>query len=162
MVTSLGFEGSTVTLLETGGIVSVWSEPSSEGRADGLDAGRSATGSTSTIVTEAMPTGFRLRVPAKITSSMRAPRRLRADCSPRTQVIASLRFDFPHPFGPTTAAMPEPWNFSSVRSQNDLKPCNSTRFSFSKAVPRLLGGVQLYYPRKKRKVKRPAHPKLRR
>ncbi len=57
-------------------------------------------GSISTMVTDAMPTAFRFRVPAKITSSMRAPRKLRADCSPSTQVIASLRFDLPQPFGP--------------------------------------------------------------
>ena len=36
------------------------------------------SGSTSVIVTYAMPSGLRSRVPAKITSSMRAPRRLLA------------------------------------------------------------------------------------
>src|SRR5581483_5503823 len=64
---------------------------------------------------------------------MRVPRRLLADCSPSTQLMASLMFDLPHPLGPTMAAMPCPLKRSSVRSQNDLKPCNSTRFSFSKA-----------------------------
>src|SRR5579862_9668403 len=83
-----------------------------------------------------MPTGLRDFVPAKITSSMRAPRRLRADCSPNTQLMASLRLDLPHPFGPTTAAMPPPLKRSSVRSQNDLKPWSSTFLSFSKRVPR--------------------------
>src|SRR3984885_4791569 len=63
---------------------------------------------------------------------MRAPRRLRADCSPSTQLSASLRFDLPHPLGPTTAAMPPPLNRNSVRSQNDLKPWSSTFLSFSK------------------------------
>ena len=58
------------------------------------------------MVTDAMPTGLRSRVPAKITSSMRLPRRLLADCSPSTQEIASLRLDLPQPFGPTMAAMP--------------------------------------------------------
>src|SRR3569623_291702 len=90
-----------------------------------------ASGLTRTIVTEAMPSGLRALVPAKITSSIRAPRRDLADCSPRTQLIASLRFDLPHPFGPTTAAMPPPLNFSSVRSQKDLNPWISTFFSFS-------------------------------
>src|SRR6266404_6090572 len=71
---------------------------------------------------------------------MRAPRKLFADCSPSTQLIASLRFDLPHPFGPTTAAMPPPLNRSSVRSQKDLNPWISTRFNFSKPLPRLLGG----------------------
>src|SRR5271156_5798727 len=40
------------------------------------------------------------------------------------------------------AAMPSPLNRSSVRSQNDLNPCSSTRFSLSKASPRQRhGGV---------------------
>src|SRR5271165_3497719 len=91
------------------------------------------------MVTDAIPNGLRDLVPAKITSSMRAPRRLRADCSPRTQLMASLKFDLPHPLGPTTAAMPPPLNRSSVRSQNDLKPCSSTFFSFSTALPHTLG-----------------------
>src|SRR6478735_4325234 len=84
------------------------------------------------MVTEAIPTGLRDFVPAKITSSMRAPRRLFADCSPRTQLMASLRLDLPHPLGPTTAAIPPPLNRSSVRSQKDLNPCSSTFLSFSK------------------------------
>src|SRR5579859_3953006 len=69
-----------------------------------------------------MPVGLRPRVPAKITSSMRTPRKLLADCSPKTQEMASAILDFPHPLGPTTAAIPSPGNFSSVRSQKDLKP----------------------------------------
>src|ERR1051326_3949642 len=69
-----------------------------------------------------MPVGLRSRVPAKITSSMRTPRRLLADCSPSTQEIESEILDFPHPLGPTTAAMPSPGNLSSVRSQKDLNP----------------------------------------
>ena len=75
-----------------------------------------AAGSTMVSVTCAIPSGLRSRVPAKITSSMRAPRRLLALCSPSTQLMASLRLDFPQPFGPTIAAMPEPWNRISVRS----------------------------------------------
>ena len=84
------------------------------------------------MVTDAKPSGLRSRVPAKMTSSIRAPRRLLADCSPSTQLMASLRLDFPQPLGPTTAAIPEPANFISVLSKNDLKPCISTRLSFSK------------------------------
>src|ERR1700733_1006801 len=97
-------------------------------------------GSTSVIVTAANPTGLRSRLPAKITSSMRAPRRVFADCSPSTQLIASLRLDLPHPFGPTMAAIPPPLKRNSVRSQKDLKPCTSTRFSFSKTVHLVLPG----------------------
>ena len=40
-------------------------------------------------------------------------------------------FDVPQPFGPIIPAMPSPWNFSSVRSQNDLKPRICSFFSFS-------------------------------
>ena len=72
--------------------------------------------------TSAKPTGPRLAVPPKITSSIFAPRRDREDCSPRTHRMASEIFDFPEPFGPTIAVMP-PRNLISVRSGNDLKPC---------------------------------------
>src|SRR5271167_4726189 len=57
-----------------------------------------------------MPVGLRSRVPAKMTSRM---------------------FDLPQPFGPTIAAMPSPWNFNSVRSQNDLNPRICSFFSLS-------------------------------
>src|SRR5664279_480689 len=78
-----------------------------------------------------MPVGLRSRVPAKITSCMLTPRRDRADCSPSTQEMASEMFDLPQPFGPTIAAMPSPWNFNSVRSQNDLKPKICSFFNLS-------------------------------
>src|ERR1022692_1327601 len=78
-----------------------------------------------------MPVGLRSRVPAKITSSMREPRRVLADCSPSTQEIASAIFDLPQPLGPMMAAMPSPWNLRSVRSQKDLKPRICSRFSLS-------------------------------
>src|SRR6266851_4592904 len=99
------------------------------------------------MVTAAMPSGFLSLVPAKMTSSMRAPRRLLADCSPSTQLIASLRFDFPHPFGPTTAAMPPPLKRNSVLSQKDLKPWISTRFSFSKPLTSSARGTVNYTKR---------------
>ena len=82
-----------------------------------------------------MPVGLRSRVPAKITSSMREPRSVLADCSPSTQEIASAMFDFPQPLGPMMAAMPSPWNFSSVRSQNDLNPRICSFLSLSKVTP---------------------------
>ena len=109
------------------------SEPSAGAWAAARSGACCAIGSTKTMVTDAIPTGFRALVPAKITSSMRAPRRLRADCSPSTQLMASLRLDLPQPFGPTTAAIPPPLNFNSVLSQNDLKPWSSTFFNFSTA-----------------------------
>ncbi len=79
-----------------------------------------------------MPVGLRSRVPAKMTSSILMPRRDLADCSPRTQVMASEMLDLPQPFGPTMAAMPSPESWTSVRSQKDLKPSIWTFFSLSK------------------------------
>src|SRR5689334_22064204 len=90
-----------------------------------------------------MPVGLRSRVPAKITSSMRTPRRLLADCSPKTQEMASEMLDFPHPLGPTTAAIPSPGNFSSVRSQKDLNPRICSFFNLSNS---LLLKQQAYEP----------------
>src|ERR1035441_10851541 len=95
------------------------------------------------MVTAAMPSALRSWVPAKMTSSMRVPRRLFADCSPRTQLMASLMLDLPQPFGPTMAAMPAPLNRSSLRSQKDLNPCSSMRLSFSKALPSAWGVVTI-------------------
>src|SRR5580700_3573867 len=89
------------------------------------------SGSISVSDTSAMPVGLRSRVPAKITSSMRDPRSVLADCSPSTQEMASAIFDLPHPLGPMMAAMPSPWNLRSVRSQNDLNPRICSRFSLS-------------------------------
>src|SRR5260370_42286655 len=83
-------------------------------------------------VTSAMPVGLRVLVPLKITSAMRSPRIDLADCSPSTQLMASLTLDFPHPFGPTIAAIPPPVKFMGVRSQNDLNPTISTFLSLSK------------------------------
>src|SRR5580698_2369488 len=82
--------------------------------------------------TSAMPVGLRSRVPAKMTSSILRPRRLLADCSPSTQLMASEMLDFPQPLGPTTTAMPDPASWTSVRSQNDLKPRSWTFLSLSK------------------------------
>ena len=59
-------------------------------------------------VTSAMPIALRSRVPAKIRSCICEPRRLLALCSPSTQVTPSRMFDLPHPFGPTTTAIPVP------------------------------------------------------
>src|SRR5215813_13655314 len=78
-----------------------------------------------------MPLGLRSRVPEKITSSIRDPRSVLADCSPRTQEMASAILDFPQPLGPMMAAIPSPRNFSSVRSLKDLKPRIWSLFSLS-------------------------------
>src|SRR5258708_7136643 len=90
-----------------------------------------SSGSISVSDTSAMPVGLRSRVPAKITSSMREPRRVLADCSRSTHEMASAIFDLPQPLGPMMAATPSPWNLSSVRSQNDLNPRIWSFFSLS-------------------------------
>ena len=90
-----------------------------------------SSGSCSVKVTLAMPAGLRWRVPAKMTSCMRPPRRDLADCSPSTQFTASQILDLPQPLGPTTAASPFPANFKCSRVQNDLKPTRSICLSLS-------------------------------
>ncbi len=62
--------------------------------------GRRPSSLLKVTVTSAMPTGLRLVVPLKMTSSMRSPRSVLADCSPRTQRTASTTFDLPQPLGP--------------------------------------------------------------
>src|SRR5258708_258777 len=89
------------------------------------------SGSISVRDTSAIPKALRSRVPAKMTSSILPPRRDLADCSPKTQAIASEIFDLPQPLGPTIAARPSPWNLSSVRSQKDLNPRICNFFSLS-------------------------------
>ena len=58
------------------------------------------------------------------------PRNDFADCSPKTQRIASATFDLPQPFGPTIHVTPSP-NLISALSANDLKPNNSTFSKFN-------------------------------
>ena len=52
--------------------------------------------------------GLAIARAGEMTSSMREPRRVLADCSPRTHEIASAMFDLPQPFGPMMAATPSP------------------------------------------------------
>ena len=76
----------------------------------------------------ALLSGLRETDPAKITSVISRPRRLRTDCSPRTHLMASTTFDFPEPFGPTTTVMPS-GNSKRVRSAKLLKPNSSSALS---------------------------------
>src|SRR5207237_8477330 len=71
--------------------------------------------------TSAMPSGLRPSVPLKMTSDISPPRKALADCSPKTQRMASETFDLPHPLGPTIAVTPG-WKFKGVLSANDLNP----------------------------------------
>src|SRR5574341_428975 len=72
-------------------------------------------------VTSDRPSGGRLAVPAKITSSMRALRRDLVPCSPSTQAIASTTLDLPDPLGPTITVIPGSKS-RTVLSANDLNP----------------------------------------
>ena len=67
--------------------------------------------------------GLRVPEPLKMTSAIESPRRCLAEISPMTQRTASMMFDLPQPFGPTT-----PTRFvgkpTEVGSTNDLKPAS--------------------------------------
>src|SRR6266571_5549059 len=56
-----------------------------------------------------------------MTSAMCPPRNALGPCSPRTQEMASTRFDLPEPLGPTITLMPGV-NSREVLSAKDLKP----------------------------------------
>ena len=76
-------------------------------RATSLYSNPSASSqSVNVSVTSAIPTGFLLSVPLKITSAISPPRRALAEVSPKTQRIASTTLDLPQPFGPTTPVTP--------------------------------------------------------
>src|SRR5690606_32506396 len=71
--------------------------------------------------TVACETGLRAVEPAKITSVSESPRKRLAELSPITQRTASMMFDLPQPFGPTTPVMLV-GRCSVVGSTKDLKP----------------------------------------
>src|SRR5687768_15177847 len=82
-------------------------------------------------VASAKPERERFSEPEKITSSAFLPRSSLRLCSPSTQRMASATFDFPEPFGPTTAVMPlvvaeGVRKSNSAFSANDLKPTSSS------------------------------------
>src|SRR5690606_17522285 len=76
---------------------------------------------SNTSSTDARAAGLRLTEPLKITSCIDSPRSSEARDSPRTQRTASMMFDLPQPFGPTT---PTSWpgSMKLVGSANDSKP----------------------------------------
>ena len=82
--------------------------------------------------TSARPSAGRSGVPAKMTSSIFPPRRVRGPCAPRTQATASTRFDLPEPLGPTTTVTPGSKS-SAVFSANDLKPLSVSVFRNKRA-----------------------------
>lgn len=88
---------------------------------------------------DARPAGLRLVEPLKITSCIDSPRSSEAFDSPSTQRTASMMFDLPQPFGPTTpTSCPGTWKL--VGSTKDLKPeslmeVNRTSFPAKKEKP---------------------------
>src|SRR3989338_3101567 len=83
--------------------------------------------------TSAMPSLDFLSDPAKITSSLFLLRTAFMLCSPKTQRMASEKFDFPLPFGPTTEMIPGS-NSKTVFLAKDLKPCISIFFRYIKSA----------------------------
>src|SRR5215216_6020834 len=71
--------------------------------------------------TVACDTGLRAAEPEKITSVSESPRKRLAELSPITQRTASMMFDLPQPFGPTTPVMLV-GRCKVVGSTKDLKP----------------------------------------
>ena len=80
-----------------------------------------------TRVTSARPSGARLWVPAKMTSSIFWERTTLGPWAPSTQAMASTTLDLPDPFGPTTTVTPGSKS-SVVGSANDLKPLMERAF----------------------------------
>src|SRR3990167_1469997 len=76
-----------------------------------------------TSSTAACPTGLRALEPLKMTSDIDSPRRCFGELSPITQDTASIIFDLPQPFGPTTA-IKLLGKAMVVGSTKDLKPDN--------------------------------------
>src|SRR5690242_17104038 len=77
------------------------------------------------IATSAKARAGRVDVPAKITSSIPAPRSDRAEVSPIAQRSASSRLDLPQPLGPTTPVRPG----STRRSTGSTKLLNPESLS---------------------------------
>ena len=87
-----------------------------------------------TRVTSAIPFGFLVAVPAKITSCILLPRSCLELCSPSTHLRASLMLLLPLPLGPMIHVIP---SFSSIftGSANDLNPCISIRLKYTYFAP---------------------------
>src|SRR5947209_6956146 len=93
--------------------------------------------------TSAIPSGALPCPPEKMISSLFLPRNWRMLCSPSTQRTASATFDFPAPFGPTTAVIPV-LNSSEVRTAKLLKPSISKRLRYTESSVPLSRSVQLW------------------
>src|SRR5690606_1774563 len=85
--------------------------------------------------TSAIPVGWRVSLPLKITSCMWLPRSALALCSPRHHRMASRMLLLPQPFGPTMEVMPFS-SLTTVRSAKDLKPVISICLKYMLLLPR--------------------------
>src|ERR1700728_4040029 len=106
---------------------------------------------SSTISTSAALRACTPRPPPKITSCIDCPLIASGDCSPIAHNTASVTFDLPDPFGPTTTLTPGPksrW----VRSGKDLKPfkvsdfrriCSPISLVVGQSLDGLAGGLLL-------------------
>ncbi len=83
--------------------------------------------------TSARPSGERLAVPAKMTSSIFWLRTELGAWAPSTQAMASTTFDLPDPLGPTTTVTPGSSSIV-VASANDLKPLRVRLFKNTAAA----------------------------
>src|SRR6187397_2560655 len=90
-------------------------------------------------LTSARPSGERVAVPAKMTSSIFWLRTELGAWAPSTQAMASTTLDLPEPLGPTTTVTPGS-SSSVVASANDLKPL-SVNVLRNMAPPKLSGAV---------------------
>src|SRR5687768_11570678 len=88
----------------------------------------SAAARSTSSETSAKSRAGRIAVPAKMTSSMPAPRIDLGEDSPITQRIASSTLDLPQPLGPTTPVRPSSIR-SSAGSTKLLKPVSFSRFT---------------------------------
>jgi hypothetical protein len=68
-----------------------------------------------------------------MTSAIDSPRRFFAELSPITQRTASMMFDLPHPFGPTTPVR-LPGKCTVVGSTKDLNPASLILLSRMRGV----------------------------
>src|SRR2546421_12909861 len=88
---------------------------------------------SSTISTSAALRACTPGAPPKITSCIEEPRTASGDCSPMAHSTASVTFDLPDPFGPTTTLTPGPKS-SRVRSGKDLKPFSVSDFRYTRPL----------------------------
>ncbi len=95
-------------------------------------SGRVPSELSSTRSTSAKPTACLAELPANMTSSIDAPRRCLALCSPKTHKTASEMLDLPEPLGPTTTVRPGSRR-KAERSANDLKPFKTRDLRYTKA-----------------------------